>query len=120
MVRTVDADERERHVIVLVDDNLARRPHVDRHFPATGLIGLVQNIAGTGRQRIGRERLLMRSPAISRSNWANDSKTLRVSRPIEVVVLNCWVTDTNDTSWASNSSISLAKSTSERVRRSTL
>src|SRR5216683_6554277 len=59
MVRTVDADELERHVIVLVDDNLARRPHVDRHFPAAGLIGLVQNIAGTGRQRIGRERLLV-------------------------------------------------------------
>src|SRR5262249_29048622 len=59
MVRTVDSDELERHVIVLVDDNLARHPHVDRHFPATGLIGLVQNIAGTGRQRIGRERLLI-------------------------------------------------------------
>jgi hypothetical protein len=32
-----------------------------------------------------------------RSNWANDSRTLRVNRPIEVVVLNCWVTETNDT-----------------------
>ena len=40
--------------------------------------------------------------------------------PIEVVVLNCWVTDTNDTPWASNSSTSLAKSAKERVRRSTL
>jgi WD40 repeat protein len=38
----------------------------------------------------------MRSAVTSRSNWANDSKTLRVSRPIEVVVLNCWVTETND------------------------
>src|SRR6516162_860795 len=37
------------------------------------------------------------SEVTSRSNWANDSKTLRVSRPIEVVVLNCWVTETNDT-----------------------
>jgi len=34
---------------------------------------------------------------------------LRVSRPIEVVVLNCWVTETNETPWASNSSTSLAK-----------
>src|SRR5712691_8330374 len=62
----------------------------------------------------------MRSEVTSRSNWANDNRTLSVSRPIEVVVLNCWVTDTNDTPWPSNSSTSLAKSASERVRRSTL
>ena len=52
----------------------------------------------------------MRSEVTSRSNWAKDSKTLSVSLPIEVVVLNCWVTETNDTPWASNSSTSLAKS----------
>jgi hypothetical protein len=62
----------------------------------------------------------MRSPVTSRSNWAKDNSTFRVSRPIEVVVLNCWVTDTKETDWASNSSTSLAKSASERVRRSTL
>src|SRR4029453_2249872 len=62
----------------------------------------------------------MRSPVTSRSNWAKDSSTFSMRRPIEVVVLNCWVTETNDTPWASNSSISLAKSASERVRRSTL
>src|SRR5207302_9356110 len=39
----------------------------------------------------------MRSEVTSRSNWANDSSTFSVSRPIEVVVLNCWVTDTKDT-----------------------
>ena len=39
---------------------------------------------------------------------------------IEVVVLNCWVTETNETPWASNNSISLAKSASDLVRRSTL
>ena len=39
----------------------------------------------------------MRSPASSRSNWANDRSTLSVSRPMEVVVLNCWVTETKDT-----------------------
>src|SRR4029450_4635108 len=56
----------------------------------------------------------MRSEVTSRSNWAKDSKTLSVSLPIEVVVLNCWVTETKDTPWASNSSPSLAKSAKER------
>src|SRR5258708_33637550 len=32
----------------------------------------------------------MRSEVTSRSNWAKDKSTLRVSRPMEVVVLNCW------------------------------
>src|SRR5262249_13012720 len=36
----------------------------------------------------------MRSAVTSRSNCANESNTFRVSRPIEVVVLNCWVTET--------------------------
>src|SRR5271165_1726043 len=62
----------------------------------------------------------MRSPAISRSNWANDSSMLSVRRPIEVVVLNCCVTDTKDALWASSTSTILAKSASERVSRSTL
>ena len=44
---------------------------------------------------------------------------LLVRRPIEVVVLNCWVTETKDTPCRSNSSTSLAKSANERVRRST-
>jgi hypothetical protein len=39
-----------------------------------------------------------RSPITSRSNWANDSSTLSVSRPMLDVVLNDWVTETNDTS----------------------
>src|SRR3984893_17537769 len=62
----------------------------------------------------------MRSPAISRSNWANESSMLRVRRPIEVVVLNCCVTETNEASWASSTSTIFAKSASDRVRRSTL
>jgi hypothetical protein len=37
-----------------------------------------------------------------------------------VVVLKDWVTETNETPWASNVSTSLAKSASERVSRSTL
>ena len=56
----------------------------------------------------------MRSPVTSRSNWAKDSSTLSVSRPMLVVVLKLWVTETNDTLAASKSSTSLAKSASER------
>ena len=40
---------------------------------------------------------LTRSPITSRSNWAKESSTLRVSRPILEVVLNDWVIDTNET-----------------------
>jgi hypothetical protein len=60
------------------------------------------------------------SPVTSRSNWAKDSKTFRVSRPMELVVLNCWVTDTKETPRASSASTILAKSARLRVRRSTL
>lgn len=35
---------------------------------------------------------LIRSPATSRSNWANESSTFSVSRPMLVVVLNACVT----------------------------
>jgi hypothetical protein len=62
----------------------------------------------------------MRSEVTSRSNWAKDQNTFSVKRPIEVVVLNCWVTDTNETPCLSNSSTSLAKSANDRVKRSTL
>jgi len=48
------------------------------------------------------------------------NSTFRVNRPIEVVVLNCWVTETKDTLCLSKSSTSFAKSANERVRRSTL
>jgi hypothetical protein len=61
----------------------------------------------------------MRSPAISRSNWAKESSILSVRRPMEVVVLNCCVTDTKEALWASRTSTILAKSASDRVRRST-
>jgi hypothetical protein len=42
---------------------------------------------------------------------------LSVRRPIEVVVLNCCVTETNEASWASSTSTIFAKSASDRVRR---
>jgi hypothetical protein len=45
---------------------------------------------------------------------------LSVSRPIELVVLNDWVTETKLTSVRSIVSTNFAKSMSERVNRSTL
>jgi hypothetical protein len=62
----------------------------------------------------------MRSPVSSRSNWAKDNSTFRVSLPIDIAVLNCCVTDTNDTPLASKISTILTKSASERVSRSIL
>jgi hypothetical protein len=35
----------------------------------------------------------IRSPVTSRSNWAKESSTLSVSRPMLDVVLNAWVTE---------------------------
>ena len=62
----------------------------------------------------------MRSPVTSRSNCAKDNSTLSVRRPIEVVVLNCCVTETNDAPLVSRISTILAKLASERVSRSIL
>src|SRR5215471_850218 len=62
----------------------------------------------------------IRSPMTSRSNCAKDNRMLRVRRPIEVVVLNCWVTETKDAPLASRISTILAKSARERVSRSIL
>ena len=42
------------------------------------------------------------------------------SRPMLVVVLKAWVTEMNETSCSSNNSMTLAKSASDRVSRSTL
>jgi len=44
----------------------------------------------------------------------------RVSRPIELLLLNCCVTETNETPRRSRISMIRAKSRSERLRRSTL
>ena len=63
---------------------------------------------------------LVRSAIISRSNWAKDNRMFSVSRPSELVVLNCWVTETKLTPCLSSTSMIRAKSSSERVRRSTL
>src|SRR3984893_15096980 len=57
-----------------------------------------------------------RSPVTSRSNWAKESRTFSVSRPMLVVVLNCWVIDTNETPRRSKTSTSLAKSASALAR----
>ena len=60
------------------------------------------------------------SAMTSRSNWAKESRMLSVSRPIEVVVLNDWVTLTNVTPDRSKISTSFEKSISERDSRSIL
>ncbi len=49
-----------------------------------------------------------RSAITSRSNWANERRMFSVSRPMLVVVLNCWVIETNDTPWRSKTSTNLA------------
>ena len=45
---------------------------------------------------------------------------LRVSRPSDAVVLNCWVTDTKVAPHRSSTSMIRAKSSRDRVSRSTL
>ena len=85
------------------------------------LLALKQRVAVyEQRLRIDPERLRALEELTSRSNWAKDSSTLSISLPIEVVVLNCCVTATNDTPWASSTSTILAKSAKDRVSRSTL
>jgi hypothetical protein len=51
---------------------------------------------------------------------AKDNSMFSVSRPMLVMVLNCWVMDTNETPRRSQISTSLAKSESARVSRPTL
>jgi hypothetical protein len=60
----------------------------------------------------------MRSLVTSRSNWAKERSTFRVSLTIEVEVLNCWVTDTEETPCCSKRSTMRTKSDSERLSRS--
>ncbi len=62
----------------------------------------------------------VRSAMISLSNCANDNSTLSTIRPIEVAVLTCWVMLMKETPRASNASIMREKSSSERLKRSTL
>jgi hypothetical protein len=62
----------------------------------------------------------VRSLISSRSNWAKLSKMFSTSRPIDVDVSKFCVTETKPTPFLSKRSISRAKSSSERERRSTL
>ena len=71
-------------------------------------------------RRLAANLSLILSPVSSRSNCAKLSRMLSVSRPIEVVVQNDWVTETKVTLFRSNTSTSLAKSVSERDSRSIL
>ena len=60
------------------------------------------------------------SPVTLSSNWARESRMFNINRPMEVVVLNCWVTETKETPWRSKTSIIREKSVSDRVSRSIL
>ena len=62
----------------------------------------------------------MRSPVTSRSNCANDSRMLSVSRPIDVVVLNCCVTGDEGHAVAVEDFHQLGEVGRLRVRRSIL
>lgn len=62
----------------------------------------------------------IRSPVTSRSNCANDSSTLSISRPMLVVVLNDWVTETKPAPASSSTSTMREKSDRLRVSRSIL
>jgi len=62
----------------------------------------------------------VRSEIMDLSNSANDINMLSVSRPIASAVEKFCVTETNDAPAAVKRSIILAKSSSERLRRSTL
>jgi hypothetical protein len=67
------------------------------------------------------DRELCSQSTISRlENLPDPRVAFSVSRPMLVVVLNCWVIDTNETPRRSKTSTSLAKSESARVNRSTL
>src|SRR5277367_590341 len=55
-----------------------------------------------------------------KNHCAKNKSTLRVNLPMEVVALNCWVTETKLIPCLSNCSTILAKSARERVSRSTL
>ena len=63
---------------------------------------------------------LQHDAGIDRASPPLDNRMLRVRRPIEIVVLNCCVTETKDAPLASSTSTILAKSASERVSRSIL
>jgi site-specific DNA recombinase len=62
----------------------------------------------------------MRSPMISRSNWAKERRMLSINRPMGVLVSKRWVTETKETFSRSKISMSLTKSSNERENRSSL
>ena len=68
-------------------------PQPDRQ-PITVNVDAIDKFGDCAVTCYGRGRHL--SEVTSRSNWAKDNSTLSVSRPMEVVVLNCWVTETKE------------------------
>src|SRR6516225_4455360 len=90
---------RSQFAIAPVDaPDALRFASVDDQLPLTDVES--QRRSTTHSHPVGLEAAILsrtRSPVTSRSNWANESRTFRVSRPMEVVVLNCWVTATKET-----------------------
>jgi hypothetical protein len=86
----------------LVDDQLLILRIVTERHRATGPFALAP--AGSD---------LVADALGARSNRAKDNSTFSVNRPMEVVVLNWWVTATNEIDFASKASTSLAKSASD-------
>jgi hypothetical protein len=90
-----------------LDERPGRQRHVGREniWPKGGdiSVGPYSSTAPPVMRSATMPRILsrMRSPMTSRSNYAKDNKTFRVRRPIEVVVLNCCVTETKDAPLAS-------------------
>jgi hypothetical protein len=87
------------------DSAMARRarcspPKAGEACAQCGVKNLCRGTVGwrrCGSERGSCSRSWIRSPVTSRSNWAKDKRTFRVNRPMLVVVLNAWVTETNDT-----------------------
>src|ERR1700687_2912590 len=81
-----------QHVLQRIhQSNRAGKRGEDRAYPAPVHLPLRLEAATLSRTR---------AEDSSRSNWAKDNRTFRVSRPIDVVVLNCWVTATNEIDFA--------------------
>ena len=85
------------------------------------LVGLLLGEQGADRSPLRLDAAILSSPLAitSRWNYAEGGQPLRVDLPM-LEWSELWVIDTKDTPYSSNNSTSLAKSASERVRRSTL
>lgn len=96
-----------------ISDSAFPRPHMVK--PAPGM-----PMQEYGLRRAAAILSRVRSEMISRSNWAKLRSMFKVKRPIELVEQICCVTETNATLCTSNFSMMRAKSSNDRLKRSTL